>query len=772
MRSQVENLKEDNDLLDLLEDYLSPRSLITDDKVELFKDNELKPIDLESLTKIEDDKVEVILTSKRNEQNLRQDSINFIDEEWVTNMFMVKAKYLTDDLNFLRFSSSAIEKFTDTSLGGSFSLNVIPQFTRYADPRVPGKVISRNKVKVGEFCTNIGMGRYYSEAIDDNATRVYLQFGVPEFNNILSYLLSAVDYEKAVVANSGRSPFFFKAGKLMGIGAMVLAFPIITPLILIGKFALESVMAFTGYKGRFEQYYLKETMNTYWSAVNSIVTMIATEMGILDDIFLDNEADRNKLGVPTTLDKESVKYLRELFGNVVTEGNIVNVQAMVSKAQIRHAKYLEAKKLLLDTLTAMDAKQLESNLEKRKDIQDYIDNNILEMLRISGDETSQLWEDLRKTIPKDDRFKPIEKNRDLKAKVEALKKEVESKKEELTKLYQPDEKGRYYRKIRPEDDLSFIERVLETMKAEALNGGRYAIFQVDHIESVSESFNNSVTNIDLNETLNSYGKKWRSFKFDLGLADVPIVSDVIKYTTDFIAGNLDGITLGFSNVVATFLSGAQIQVPKRWEDSTVSLPSLNFKMSLRSPYAHPYAQLRNIYIPLAAILAGVLPLSTGPRSYTSPFLCSLYVKGMQTIKLGMITSLTITRGTSNLPYNKQRRPLAIDVSFSVTDFSDLLTTPMPNSPLDVGSVMYDDEAGLNRYIQALVARDLNTTIHVYPKFKTNLSRFFQNLKLTASPEYIGSKVMSTIEDVPLVGTLAELYMKNKHSNYTPKYNEY
>lgn len=236
------------------------------------------------------------------------------------------------------------------------------------------------------------------------------------------------------------------------------------------------------------------------------------------------------------------------------------------------------------------------------------------------------------------------------------------------------------------------------------------------------------------------GKTWRKIKFNLDGGNIPGLDTVLHALTDFAGGALSGITMGFSNVVASFLSGMHLDAPMRWDDSTFNLPSLNFKMKLVSPSAHPIAQLRGIYIPLAAILAAALPRSTGPRSYTSPFVCSMFVRGYQRVTLGMITSLSITRGTSNLPFNKYMRPLAVDVDFTVTDFSQVLASPTPSSLLSPGDVAFDDESGISRYISALCGRDLFSATHVSSKFKIKLSTFLKSYLIAASPETVGAMI--------------------------------
>ena len=100
------------------------------------------------------------------------------DAQWVRQSFIVNV----DDLDRVdqqnRTFSTANIKYTDTSPGGNFAINPPPQFTRYADPKPsPGSRAVGSK----------GMGRYYSEAIDDSSQIIYMRFGVPQFNSLTTF---------------------------------------------------------------------------------------------------------------------------------------------------------------------------------------------------------------------------------------------------------------------------------------------------------------------------------------------------------------------------------------------------------------------------------------------------------------------------------------------------------------------------------------------------------------------------------------------------------
>ena len=217
------------------------------------------------------------------------------------------------------------------------------------------------------------------------------------------------------------------------------------------------------------------------------------------------------------------------------------------------------------------------------------------------------------------------------------------------------------------------------------------------------------------------------------------VNEIISGIGNIAAGALDSVTYGLSNVLTTLTGGAFVDLPKRWDDSDVSLGTINYSIDLVSPYGHIISQLQNIYIPLAMLLAGALPLKAGEASYASPFLCSIFNKGKQNIKLGMITSLSVERGTSNLAFNKQKRPLAFKVSFTVTDFSNIISAPINSSMFDIFKTSLNDSSLFGRYIACLTSRDLITDKYFAPKLKLRASRMLMAKDQFMSPASWGMR---------------------------------
>ena len=128
------------------------------------------------------------VVSKTNYDKKLTDQERILDSEWVKSTFIIKdseivigdeySKYIRKN----RYFSTADFKFTCTAPGMSLGVNPKPQFTRYYDIRSKGKIDQRpNQIDLGTtgHSMGLGQGRYYSEAIDDNQQRIFLQFGVP-----------------------------------------------------------------------------------------------------------------------------------------------------------------------------------------------------------------------------------------------------------------------------------------------------------------------------------------------------------------------------------------------------------------------------------------------------------------------------------------------------------------------------------------------------------------------------------------------------------------
>ena len=673
---------------------------------------------------------------------IKKDDVQIIDKDWISSRFMVPSKDLEEIDRNNRFWSSANNKFTDTSLGGNIGINSRPQFTRYADIRVPGRRMSRRPVSVNHRTGNIGMGRYYSEAIDDNSQTVFMEFGIPRFNSLFDFFSKSVDYVDSVVANTGRSPVGYRLGQLVGGVVALAAFPLITLSIWFAKTAIGLM---TGH-GAFNYYYLEPTMHTYWGTVNTIVTQMATEMGILIPQLMDDGTSADKIGTPVTFDSKDMETLKELLPGVIGDNNYIDVFAIATRAQTLANRQMLKDKELFD-----------SGASFKDDYVGYVKEKFsLEEANSAGASTMDSINSaisfrkyLDKVVVGDGPYgESIEDGKTNTGSTDTnttatapLDREAAKKAARFVK----DSAGQY---PNTKDDTK-LKQFAAALDSGVREGGAYAIFKVDYTGSVSESFSNTTGEIGTKGMLKSLASKSRDVKFSMSGGNIAgqAMADAAGYMKDFVMGGLDSVTFGASNVLQTLLGGGYIDIPKKWEDSTASFPEISYSMQLTSPYGNTISQLQNIYIPLAMLLAGTLPLATGRASYTSPFICSIFNKGIQNIKLGMITSLSITRGTSNLPFSNRWKALAVDVSFTVTDFSSVLAAPVNNSIFGIFSSPLEDDTGLANYIATLGSRDLLTSKYAVPKAKLRASRQIMGIEQALSPNSWGLRTGESLRGI-------------------------
>ena len=184
--------------------------------------------------------------------------------------------------------------------------------------------------------------------------------------------------------------------------------------------------------------------------------------------------------------------------------------------------------------------------------------------------------------------------------------------------------------------------------------------------------------------------------------------------------------MGLFDAVKGLMGSGFIDIPKHWQSSTASLPKVNYTATLISPYGNPISDMINIQIPLAMLLAGCLPLSTGKSSYTSPFLCLVFDRGRMQIRLGIMESLTVSRGEGNLPFTPRGRAVAVNVSFSFTDLSSLIHMPISSGSLFETDMTTDDDNLIKDYLAVIAGQDIYSQIYAMPKALLTASKQIRN----------------------------------------------
>lgn len=679
---------------------------------------------------------------------------DFINENLVFDNSWFDIRFIPPESNmdaidiYNRFYTTASRKFTSTRLGGNFGINVKPQFTRWADIR-HGNRGFRGRLTINNLNVDAGLGRVYSERYDDAQQLLMLQFGKEKFNSLSNFILSAIDYRDSYIANTGRYPTGYTVGSVVGAGIMLAAFPWITLTIWGLKFASGLVMNVDN----FNYYYMEPTMHLYWSAVSQIVTILGTELGILIPELMPEKTEALKIGIPVKLNTADLDAYKALMPGLFTENNYIDIFKIATTTQTL------ANRLLLE-----EYELYQKGENSPYDFLGYVyKDGVIKEHAASG---SGLINTINYNLSFSKWLEKLTKGKGLFASED--KKETQTPPDNTgnasgnTTGYTRDANGLYDAN---KEDQTYMEKLAETIDAGIKEGGGYAIFNVDFVGTSSESFSNSTSEVNLGSSLNSVATAARNMKFNFAGGNIigETTQDVVGAAKNVAAGTLDSVTHGVSNVIQTLTGNAYTDIPKKWDISDMSFPTLTYNMSLRALYNTPFSRLKDELIPLAMILAGVLPLSAGPSSHTSPFLCEAFTKGIQHIKMGMITSVTVTRGVNNLAYDKNKNLRGIDVSFNITDFSTIMTAPINTSIFDTFNIALEDSKPLNRYLAVLASRDLLTSKYMVPRMKLKASRLLMNIDKAFSPHAIGMRIGHGLNNL-LGGMVADHAMSLSQSN--------
>lgn len=692
------------------------------------------------------------------------------DASWVRQAFLVKAEDFEQKDRDTRFFSSAQLKYTDTTPGGNFAINPPYQFCENTD--IPIK---------GRFSDSDGMGPYYSEAIDDNAQLIHLRFGVAQFNSLTTFFTGFYNGSAGRLARTGRAEvgMFYWLGRAATFVATTLNFY---------AFSLQML----GYAGRFfldkpssKFYYLKPTMPLYWNTVATIINQIAVNMGVVPRV--GGIPSTSGLGDNYEFDADALKKLHLLLPDIFKDGGGIDVYAMANRAQRLAHRNIKQLQQALESATSNEDLHARfkainnSNLQvQRPDYHAY-----LERYLTSSPGTPQPG-----TVAQSDAAGG--------GNIFTSDSSLESPPDPFAYDNAADQAKAMAEKQ------AWYSKFPEFMSAELDDGAAFATFRVDSTGQVSSSFSNSAEESEISQKINGLASSQRNTNFNFANGNIvggalgAVAGKIMGGIKDFVSGVTDQLKI---SGLAALGGAAFVDIPKHWYASSASLPRANYSMKLISPYGNPISRLIDIYIPLAMLLAGSLPISTGKQSWTSPFLCELYDQGRCQTRLGMIDGLSLSMGTSNLGFNNEGKCLAIDVTFSVIDMSSVLHMPInqnfsiPGGVVAAGAVaggvmgaaaggvggaivgagvgtvagtgvasaaamahdilnIFDDETVFSDFMSLLAGMSLSDQIYPSRKIKLRLTRMMENWDSFYSASHFASFVGDTIP-----GRLVSMFYK-------------
>lgn len=538
-------------------------------------------------------------------------------------------------------------KFRDSSLGGNEAINCYPQFGRDDDIILPINAIDRlNKGKINPDPKK-GMGRVYSEIIDDQQQILYMSFGVPEFSNPVDFFSDHIDAALARIMNTGDMKEG-GIGRLLGYGVgVIIALPFM-PIKWLGD-AITSLSS-----TKINKYYdFRSTMHLYYRGVNTMMIHTAVNLGIA-----------NGTQAPS-MDADNGLFSEVTTGSLLRsgEGEFIEQSHENPGASDTFQKY------------GYDIYRI---LCKRHEYQ-------------TG--------------------KPIAQNVSTDNWIDSL----------VGKVY---EAGSH-----------FITAADTTTQEATL----YVGFRIEKTTDTSESLSNSTTESKLAGIINARVQEGRERSFMLGEWGDGKIESVLAALAGGVTGVIAGAAdmLGISGAVNESLQGnAVTDIPEIYSGSSFS-KSYSFNMKLFSPYGDSHSIFQRIYVPFFMILAGAFPRATGKNSYTSPFHCRCYSRGMVAIPCGIIDSLSITKGSDQFGWNNNHLPLQINLSFSIKDLSPAMYIAIAADG-STGIEIFGQNSTYQEYLLTLSGMGLKERLLFSKNFKRKIAVIMNNIHASyLNPYYWG-----------------------------------
>lgn len=221
-------------------------------------------------------------------------------------------------------------------------------------------------------------------------------------------------------------------------------------------------------------------------------------------------------------------------------------------------------------------------------------------------------------------------------------------------------------------------------------------FYIEAETRTSDDFSNSTTQSSLSSSIDGLTDTARELNYLIGnvagnVGAGQLYDEFMSLGSDAItgvSGTIEGL-LGHGNIISnimtklqTIISGGRMVFPEIWSDSSFSR-SYRITIKLNSPSGDKLSIFYNILVPIYHLIAFVLPRNSTGQTFYSPFLVRAYYKGIFNIDMGIITDMSVSKGSDG-EWTPDGLPTTAEVSFEIKDLYDALSMSKADSDIDKG----------------------------------------------------------------------------------------
>ncbi len=279
------------------------------------------------------------------------------------------------------------------------------------------------------------------------------------------------------------------------------------------------------------------------------------------------------------------------------------------------------------------------------------------------------------------------------------------------------------------------------LKDAVATDAQYIQFYLDPSTSYQETASNTTGQSMLQSTVADADEKMKEYSFIAnalggGAAEKLLKTGVSKINQDASQIGSDSVFKRLFGSATTVLEGASIYFPEIYKSSDFSR-SYNATINLTSPYGDKESLYLNILVPLFHLMAFVLPKQNTANSYAAPFLVRASSKGLFSIDMGIVDSLTIEKVPGSM--TQWGIPTEVKLSLSIKDIYPTMMMTSSYAPM-----LFWENSSFRQWIATLSGLEV-TKPHVYEKTEA-MSVILKGM-VKDIPDVVESKIQDSVRNM-------------------------